>query len=261
MSNNQDTFISHMARVGLTAKGVVYLILGVIAFMAAFELGGQQASDADRTGVFQTIQDVAGPWLLLVIAAGLACYCIWRFVESLAAKNKGLKLAKRARYFFSGLVYASVVFTAVKMLMHQLNKDGDSNQDAAGWLLSQPLGEWAVGIGALIFAAVGAYQVHYGLSGKYKKHVQGLHLQSTASSVLLRTGTVGYTARGIIWLLIAFLFVRAAFYHSSSEAGDTSKAFRFVEDSTWGSYLLGIIGLGVAAYGVFNFIRARYERF
>jgi hypothetical protein len=61
--------------------------------------------------------------------------------------------------------------------------------------------------------------------------------------------------------VIAFLFFRAAFHAAASEAGSTGKAFRFIENSPLGSLLLGLLGLGVIAYGVFNFIRARYERF
>jgi hypothetical protein len=79
--------------------------------------------------------------------------------------------------------------------------------------------------------------------------------------LLLRAGKVGYISRGVVWLVIAFLFLRAAFYAVASKAGDTAEAFRFIESSPLGSPLLGLLGLGLIAYGVFNFIRARYERF
>jgi putative Mn2+ efflux pump MntP len=117
-----------------------------------------------------------------------------------------------------------------------------------------------VGIGGLILAGIGAYQIYYGFSEKYRKHVQGLSLHSEQSTLLLRTGKVGYISRGAVWLVIAFLFLRAAVHSAASEAGNTGKAFRFIETSAYGSLLLGALGVGLVAYGVFNFVRARYER-
>jgi hypothetical protein len=63
-----------------------------------------------------------------------------------------------------------------------------------------------------------------------------------------------------VWLVIAFLFLRAALYARASEAGNTGKAFQFIETTPYGSPLLGALGVGLIAYGVFNFVRARYER-
>jgi hypothetical protein len=68
-------------------------------------------------------------------------------------------------------------------------------------------------------------------------------------------------ARGLVWLIIAFLLLKAALHADSAEAGDSGKAFLFIENTHYGSYLLGMIGIGLIAYGVFNFIRARYESF
>ena len=160
----------------------------------------------------------------------------------------------------SGFGYASIAITAIKIILKQRKDDGDQNQQYAAELLSQPMGEWLVGIGALIFAAIGGYQVYYALSKKYKKHVDTLNLHSNTASVLLRMGKVGYMARGIVWLILAYLLTRAAIYQNSSEAGGTGKAF-VIQNGFMGNYLLATIGLGVAAYGILAFTRARYERF
>jgi hypothetical protein len=74
-------------------------------------------------------------------------------------------------------------------------------------------------------------------------------------------GKIGYVARGIVWLVIGWLFTKAAFHKNSSEAGDTSEAFGFLAEASYGSYLLAGVGLGLICYGIFNFIRVRYETF
>lgn len=257
------SFTKRMAQAGLTAKGVVYVLLGLLAFMAAFELGSQGDNEnATQTGTLRFIKDwPAGNVLLIIMAIGIFCYSIWRGIEIFHVDNDKKGWAKRLRYLFSGLSYLAFGITALKIGGGGSQSNSDQNQNIAIELMSKPFGQLLVGLGGLIFAGVGIYQIYYGLSEKYQKHVQDLSLQSTHSSLLLRSGKIGYVSRGVVWLVIAILFFRAAFHAAASEAGSTGKAFRFIENSPLGSLLLGLLGLGVIAYGVFNFIRARYERF
>jgi hypothetical protein len=260
----EQSGIARIAQAGLVAKGIVYVLLGLLAFMAAFELGGQSTNGADRTGVFALLKDLpAGKLLLALVAVGLICYTIWRGIQAFRPGPGGadLKMSKRVRYFFSGLAYLSVALAALRLLLYNRKDSGNGNEQLASSLLHQSYGQWLLGGAALIMAGVGVYQLYYGLSEKYRKHIQGLSLGSPISELLLRAGKVGYLARGVVWLIVAYLLLRAALHANSSEAGDTAEAFRLVESSTAGSLLLGALGLGLVAYGVFNFIRVRYERF
>lgn len=255
-------WIKPIAQAGLVSKGIVYLLLGAIAFMAAFEINGKQNEDASQSGALQSIKELpAGTILLFALAAGLLCYTVWRGIQAIFnTGNEKKKWTKRARYGFSGIVYAALAYSALRLALGNGKKGGDNNQDLASELLSKPFGQVLVGVAALAFAAVGIYQIYYGLSEKYRKHVQNMSLQSAYSSLLLRSGKIGYVSRGAVWLLIAALFARAAITSAASEAGNTGKALGFLEDSPFGSYLLGALGLGLVAYGIFNFIRARYDR-
>lgn len=255
-------FVKRMAQVGLTAKGVVYVLLGLLAFMAAFELGSKgNDNTATQTGTLRFIKDwPAGNVLLIIMAIGIFCYSIWRGIETFRVDNNKKGWAKRLRYLLSGLSYLTFGITALKIGSGNNQGGSDQNQTIATELMSKPFGQVLVGLGGLILAGVGIYQIYYGLSEKYQKHVQQLSLQSGHSSLLLRSGKIGYISRGVVWMVIAFLFFRAAFHAAASEAGNTSKAFRFIETSPFGSLLLGLLGLGLISYGVFNFIRARYEQ-
>jgi hypothetical protein len=251
-----------MARTGLAAKGFVYLLLGILAFMAAFELGSQGNGAANRNGVFQMVRDwPAGQWLLIALALGLLCYSVWRFIEALSPHNEAnRKAVKRVGYFFSGLIYLSVAITAFLLAIGEKQSGGSNqNQQLAASLLSKPAGAWLTGAAAFMLAAIGIYQLWYGFSEKYRKHVQGLSLHQQHANLLLASGKVGYMARGVVWLVVAYLLLQAALHHRASAAGDTGQAFQLVESLTYGSLMLGLIGLGFAAYGIFNFIRAKYE--
>jgi hypothetical protein len=263
LSKKAAAWKKQLARTGLVSKGVVYCLLGMLAFMAAFEISGQSDDKADKQGVFQFVQErTGGNIILALIAVGLLCYSTWRVAEAVTSNGTKKSMGKRIRYLFSGMIYLSLAFYAVKMLVGKKDSEGkNSTQEMVAALLDKPFGQWLVGIVALSIAAVGIYQAYYGISEKYKKHVTGLKLHSASSAMLLRSGKIGYVSRALVWLLIAFLLMKAALHSNSKEAGNTGNAFHFLETSPYGSYLLGILALGLICYGIFNFIRARYDGF
>ena len=254
-----------IAQFGLIAKGLVYCLLGVLAFMAAFHIKGRSAGNTDKAGVFDFIEKQTGGQIMLaILALGLISYTVWRGIQAFSdSQNKGSDakgLATRARYLFSGLVYGSLAVYVINMLFSNPSGSGDSQQSMARELLSKPFGQWLVGIGAAILLGVGLYQIWYGISEKFRKHAEKVG-RSSHTGLLLLAGKIGYVARGIVWVVIAWMFFKAALSSISAEAGDTSKAFSFLQDAAYGSYLLAAVGLGLVCYGAFNFVRAKYERF
>jgi hypothetical protein len=249
--------IERLARFGLIAKGVVYILLGTLAFMAAFGLAGASAKEANQSNAFLELKEKDGGTLLLAaLVVGLLCYCAWRFIQSFSGENK--KPVKRVRYFLSGLAYTSLAYSAFQLLFYN-KKGSDQQQQLTASFLSMPLGEAIVIAVAMILSVIGIYQIYYGLSEKYKKHARELNQREKISQLLLASGKVGYLARGVVWLIISYLLFTAALQHDASRAGNTGAALQFVEKSPLGSYFLGAIGLGLATYGFFNFIRAKYE--
>lgn len=260
-------WIPVIARIGLISKGFIYCLIGIVAFMSALKIGGESYNHTNKKGLMSLIQQqFAGQFLLVLLILGLLCYCVWRGVQCFSdTENKGNNskgFAKRGRYLLSGLIYLSFAIAAAQVLVHSSGDNGgNNNQKIIRELLAKPFGQYLAGIAATIIAGVGIYQIIYGISGKYKKHVTGLHLQTSASTYLLKAGTIGYIARGIVWLIIAWLMFKAAIHANSKDAGDTNQAFQFIEDTSYGPLLSGLLGLGLLLYGIFNFIRARFERF
>src|SRR4051812_22009812 len=74
-ANKQGTIM--MGRFGYAAKGVVYIIIGGMAALAAFGNGG---ATTDRKGAIQVVyEQPAGKILLVIVTFGLACYALWSF--------------------------------------------------------------------------------------------------------------------------------------------------------------------------------------
>ena len=110
-------WVKRIAQAGLIAKGVVYILLGALGFMAAFELGGKNNNEASQTGALQTLKELpAGTILLALLATGLLCYSIWRGIQTFYTNGKDKHLTKRLRYFISGLAYLALAYAAARAI-------------------------------------------------------------------------------------------------------------------------------------------------
>jgi hypothetical protein len=103
-------------------------------------------------------------------------------------------------------------------------------------------------------------QFYRALSGNYKKHVQNAGSGNPhAASTLIRTGQVGYIARGIVWLAVGWFFLEAAYKKSANEAEGSGSVFQWLGSGPYGDLILGTMAIGLLCYGVFMFVRAKYQ--
>jgi hypothetical protein len=264
-AGKNPSWVKAFAKIGLISKGIVYCLTGLLTLLAAVKIGNTHSEDADKGGIFKFIYDQpVGKTALALIAAGLLCYAVWRFILAIKdTEHKGNDakgLMSRFVYFFSGLMYLSISAIAIQIAFFHKSGTGNSRQKLAGELLQQPFGKWlaiAVAIGMVV---VGIIQIHRSVSGKYKKYVQRSgDISHNAMSVLIKSGKAGYIARGIVWLIIGWLFFNAAIHANASEAGNSGNAFEWLQTSSYGNYLLAAVSLGLICYGIFMFVRARYQ--
>ena len=207
--------IKTIATIGYVAKGLVYCLVGILAFMAAFELGKGAGNDVDKQSTFSFIEQLpAGKWLLAVVALGLLCYVLWRIIQAFLPgdgdDSKMKTISKKVRYLFSGLAYLLLALFAVRMVLKNEKGGGSSNQQAIKKVMQMDYGQWMIGLLALVIASVGVYQIYYSFSEKYKKHISVASMDQRTCNLLLSSGKIGYVARGLVWLVIAWLAGKAA---------------------------------------------------
>lgn len=100
------------------------------------------------------------------------------------------------------------------------------------------------------------YEFYMAYSGKFKEQVKHTDIDSKAKGVLTKAGMIGFTARGIVAGILAFLFFKAGFQNSESKI-NRSDAFDLLQNE-FGSIIMGLVALGIAAYGVFMLIKSKY---
>ena len=253
-----------IARFGIATKGAVYCLVGGLATMTAFNLGGE------KTGVVGSLEYLSdqpfGQILLGAISLGLLGFVFWLFYVAFKDpenNRKGVKMViKRVGYFVSALFHAFVVYSALKLALTSSKSGsggGDGQESLMQDLLNQPYGRILTGFIAVVILGKGIYDIYLAYSGKFRKKVKNAQLDYGTRKYIVETGKVGYTARGIVIAIIAYLTLKVAFTANPEGSGGTGDALTFLQNEM-GSVVVAIIAIGLIAYGVFMFVIARYSR-
>lgn len=257
------SFFEGFARFGYAAKGVVYVVIGALATMAALRLGGA------TTGMGGALETIVGqPYgkiLLAVVAVGLVGYVTWRFLQAfLDVDRKGSDvkgLSVRAFYTASGLIYASLALGAVKLVLG--SGGGGGGEAQADWtakLMSQPFGRWLVAAAGGAVIGVGIYQAYQAITAKFRKRLESSEMSDLQDAWATLIGRIGFAARAVVFGMIGGFLIQAALKTNPQEARGLAGALRSLEEQPFGPWLLGAVGAGLAAFGLFQFVMARYRR-
>jgi hypothetical protein len=256
-----------LARGGLVAKGISFAIVGVLAVKLAIGAGGQATS---REGALQSLaQHELGKALLVLLAFGFAAYAAWRFVQAFAereddereAKGQAKKWGKRAGYVGRGLIYAGLTLSTVRILA---GSGGGRSQDetahrATATVFDWPAGRWIVLACGLSIAGTGCWNLYRGLTRKFEDRWRTGEMSAAERRWGGRVGLVGHSARFVVFGLIGIFLVKAAIEYDPQRAIGLDGALRKLAHAEYGPYLLGLTAAGLAAYGVYCLVDARYR--
>ena len=109
--------LEKLARLGYASKALIYAIIGVLAILAAANRGGRVT---DTSGALRVVlTQPFGRILLLVLAAGLCGYALWRLLDAIKDPDrhgtafKGL--VTRIGNAIRGLIYGALGIEAFKL--------------------------------------------------------------------------------------------------------------------------------------------------
>lgn len=255
-------WVQRLARLGYAAKGVVYLVVGALAVQAAYSPGMRpQDSEGALSAILRQPLGVA---LLGVVALGLAGYVLWRLVQALLDpehKGTGAKgVAVRTGYLLSALVHAGLTVEAVRLLLGSSRGGGREPEDWTAAVLAQPMGWWLVAAAGAGIIAFGLFELYRAAAVELSKRLDLGGVSADTRRRIVYLGRAGLAARGIVFGIIGWFVVQAALHSASREVQGLGEALRTVREQSHGRWLLGGVALGLAAYGAFLLVKARYRR-
>jgi hypothetical protein len=236
-----------MTRVGFAARGLLYILIGLLVF--------RTGRTEDLTGALEYIGGGGGKLLLIGIAVGLATYGLWRLIDALfGAQGQGAAwkvMCSRGARALIGLIYLYLSYKAARVLLAGRAGAADA-QDHARDVLDLPGGDLILGVAALIMAVAGVHQLRQAWGCEFLRRLD----EGAGQQLWIKwLGRVGYAARGVIFLVAGYLIGRAAIERSPDEAGGLEEALDFLAGPMeyW-------IAAGLFLFGVFSIIEARFRR-
>jgi ABC-type antimicrobial peptide transport system permease subunit len=117
-------------------------------------------------------------------------------------------------------------------------------------------GSIIVAIAGLIVIIAGFVYLYRAYTTKFKEKLNNSRMSYNEDKWITRLGRAGFTARGIVWLILGYFIVKAGLSSDASQVKGSQGAFSFLEQS--GEWVLLLVAIGVIAYGVFQFAKAKY---
>ena len=247
------------ARAGLVARGVVYGVIGILAFKLALGSGGKTES---QTGALKTLANQTfGHVLLIVLAIGLGGYAIWRLIVGVAGArpDEDGALKRRVSAIASGVAYALLCYTAIKIIAGGHSSSGSPKHATAG-VLGWPGGPVIVAIAGVVVIGVGAYQGYKGISLEFEEESDVERMGAGTRTAFDAVGVTGHVARAVTFVLIGYGLIKAAFDYSAKSAVGLDGALQKLAHASLGPLLLGVVALGFIAFGLYSIADARYHK-
>ena len=248
-----------LARAGFVARGLVYLIIGVLALKLALGDGGKATN---QQGALQTIAHRPfGEALLILVAIGLAGYSLWRLIR--AAVGHGAEQrdsgSDRVVALASGIAYAVLCVTAVKILTDTVTGSG-TPKEATGGVLGWSGGTVLVAIAGAVLIGVAAYQAYKGLTKKFLDDAKTGEMGPGVRNGYTAVAVFGHLARAVVLALVGYGLIKAAIDNDPKEAIGLDGALRKLAHASYGPALLAVVAVGLAGFALYSMADARYRK-
>ena len=255
-------WVDRLARAGLAAKGALYVIVGVLAAQIALGTSGQSAS---QQGAIRSLAGQPfGTVLLVVLAIGLAGYTLWRLAQAVIGPDEeGAKaVVLRVSFLVRALIYGALCVFTVRILgSGGSSSGGGQTQDTlTARLLGLPFGVPLVVAVGLVIIGIGLYQGYTGLSHDFTEDYDTSRMSANQRRWATRVGVAGHLSRMVVFGLAGLFLVRAALTFDPQQAVGLDGALREIAAAPYGTVLLLVVALGLACYGAYCFVLARWGR-
>ena len=233
------------ARFGFVTRGLLYIVIAWLVIVTG--------RTEDLTGAMEYVDHGIGKGLTIFIIVGMTGYGLWRVSDAAFGMDSGRHHPKAWRRRIaagsSGLIYLFLAYKAVRIMLQGYADSGDAHEHAAT-ALHLPAGTFLLGVAAALLGGAGIVQLWKAGSCSFLHH-----LEAPASRPLAKwLGRIGYAARGVIFLTVAWLLARGALHNNAAETGGLEQAL----DSLRGP-LQFPVAAGLALFGCYSLIEARYR--
>jgi Domain of Unknown Function (DUF1206) len=255
--------LKYLARSGFVCYGVIHLLFAWLALQVAF---GHSTQESDQSGALSHLASLpAGKVLLVLIVLGMVALAVWQALTAALGLVGGVRgkeaIAHRVVAGVRAVVYLWLAWTGVKVLRGGANASQSSNQQrTTSHLMNAAGGRWLVGLVGVVVVGVGVGLIWFGLTKRFEQNLETLRMRPTVRRSTRRLGVAGYGAKGVAYGIAGVLLVAAAVTYDAGKARGLDGALKTLAGQSYGPWLLALVALGIAAFGVFCFSQAKYRK-
>ncbi|MFJ5811293.1 DUF1206 domain-containing protein [Streptomyces sp. NPDC093093] len=254
------------ARIGLCTRGVIYVLVGLLAVRIGFS-GGSGGKEADRSGAVRTIAEQPfGQALLWALVAGLAAMALWRLSEAVfgQAMAGGDTWTRRLGSLGISAFYAVICIGVVQTVLvggsGGTRGSDETSKEYTARVLDWPLGRVLVGVFGAVLAIVGAVIVVRSLMRKFEKNLRTGEMSPATWRIVAGLGIVGGVACGVIATVAGVFVLLAAVRFDPNQAKGLDETLRSFAATPAGPVLLIAAAMGLLLFGLYSFCEARWRK-
>lgn len=261
-----STGVVWLGRAGYVARGVLYLTIGVLAGLVAFEQPGGRLADS-KGALDELHTQPFGVVALLLLGLGLAGYGVWRSLQAAldpAHEATGRwAVAKRGAWLVGALLHFGLAAYALSRLRGESGHepaDLDAKSGTASALAWQPLGPSLVALVGALLVAVGVYELVCAFRAKLDEQLDLSPLSASSRRRVVQLSRFGIAARGLVFCITGFFLFVAAVTSDPQQAKGFGDSLQALREAPFGMALLAAVAFGLVAYGFYQLVEARYRR-
>jgi hypothetical protein len=251
-------WIDWVARAGLVAYGVVYVLIGWLALQLAW---GDRSGKPSSSGALRELaQQPFGGVLIWIVSIGMFLLALWQLIEAGFGhrdEDGKKRIAKRLASAGKAIVYIVIGYSGVKIAIGS-GSSGKGEETFTAKLMNLPAGQVLVAVVGLAIIGFGIFQLYRAWTEGFADKLDGEGRRGKSGTAYIAFGKAGYTARGVAFAIVGGLFVYAAVTHDAKKSGGLDQALFEVLDQPFGPVLLTLVAVGLVCFGLFTFAQARH---
>jgi hypothetical protein len=261
-------WVYRLARLGYMAEGLLYVIVGGTAALAAINVGGH--ARGTRGALDLIMAQPFGRLIVALVAVGLCGYILRRFVQVFVEPADGtpplalMRVLRRLGFALSGLVHIGMVLAALRLVLGLAVLSQEGRKQSRGWatllLAWRPLDGWLTLLVGLVVTGVAIFYLYKAVSRRFTMDLELERMSRRVERATLACGVAGYAGRGVAFLIMGAFLVYAGWYVEEVEARGFGDILRTLEDQPFGAWILIAAAVGLTAYGLYLMLAARYLR-
>jgi len=255
-------YVDWLARAGFIARGVMYVIIGILAIEIAFGSGGHKA---DQSGAARLVGSTPfGAFLLWLLVIGFAGMMLWRLSEAIygGPGADGRKASNRLIAGFKALLYGFIAYGITKFALGLGAPKSSNSQsvDLTATAMHHPGGKILVGIVGLVLIGVGAWLAWRAFQCKFLEDLRTGEMSPQTRKVVTFLGRFGGIARGIVFGAAGIFLLIAAVTANAGKAKGIDATLRAFTKTPAGPWLLVLVAVGLVLFGCYSWAESRWRK-